>query len=126
MEEGEFNGIRTPGRRQLPAGRCEPIYHLPAVEAAPIPRFRLPATRTMSIKLILRTLVFLALLFVILYVGLTNPKEIDFYFPLASPKPLHQPAALIYFGIFAIGVLAGTMFHAGGKKGASKGGSDKK
>jgi len=65
----------------------------------------------MSIKLFLRTIVFLAALFVILYVGMTNPKEIDFYFPLLSAKPsapvLHQPAALIYFSIFAIGVLAG-------------------
>ncbi|MBI5380650.1 MAG: hypothetical protein HZA31_02000 [Opitutae bacterium] len=84
----------------------------------------------MSIKLFLRTLVFLALLFVILYVGMTNTKEIDFWFPLASPKPIHQPAALIYFGIFAIGVLAGTMLGAGGggkggKKSSSKGDSDK-
>jgi hypothetical protein len=84
----------------------------------------------MSIKLLLRTLVFLALLFVILYVGMTNPKEIDFYFPLISAKPnapvLHQPAALIFFGIFAIGVLAGTMINAGGGKRSSRGDSDKK
>jgi uncharacterized membrane protein YciS (DUF1049 family) len=80
----------------------------------------------MNFKLLLRTLVFLALLFVILYVGMTNPKEIDFWFPLASPKPLHQPAALIYFGLFAIGVLAGTMLHGGGRHGASRAGGDKK
>ena len=96
-----------------------------------MPRPGLPATLAiMSIKLFLRTLVFLAALFVILYVGMTNPKEIDFYFPLLSAKPsapvLHQPAALIYFGIFAIGVLAGTMFHAGGGKRSSRGDGDKK
>jgi len=90
-----------------------------------------PATlATMSIKLFLRIIVFLALLFVILYVGMTNTKEIDFYFPLVSAKPnapvLHQPAALIYFGIFAIGVLAGAMFNAGGGKRSSRGESDKK
>ena len=96
-----------------------------------MPRPGFPATlATMSIKLLLRILVFLALLFVILYVGMTNPKEIDFYFPLVSPKPnapiLHQPAALIYFGIFAIGVLAGAMFNAGGGKKSSRSDSDKK
>jgi len=84
----------------------------------------------MSIKLFLRVLIFLALLFVILYVGMTNTKEIDFYFPLVSAKPntpvLHQPAALIYFGIFAIGVLAGAMLFAGGGKHSSRGDSDKK
>jgi hypothetical protein len=84
----------------------------------------------MSIKLFLRTIVFLAALFVILYVGMTNPKEIDFYFPLISAKPnapvLHQPAALIFFGIFAIGVLAGTMVNAGGGKRSSRGDGDKK
>ena len=89
---------------------------------------QLAALLPMSIKLILRTIVFLALLFVVVYVGLTNPREIDFYFPLASPKPVHQPAALIYFGVFAIGVLAGTMLHAGGgsKRGAAKSGGEKK
>jgi hypothetical protein len=84
----------------------------------------------MSIKLLIRTLVVLVLLFVILYVGMTNTKEIDFYFPLIAAKPnapvLHQPAALIYFGIFAIGVLAGTMLNAGGGKRSSRGDSDNK
>jgi hypothetical protein len=84
----------------------------------------------MSIKLFLRVIVFLALLFVILYVGMTNPKEIDFYFPLLAAKPsvpvLHQPAALIYFGIFAIGVLAGAMLFAGGGKRSSRSDGDKK
>jgi hypothetical protein len=84
----------------------------------------------MSIKLFLRVIVFLALLFVILYVGMTNPKEIDFYFPLVTAKPnlpvLHQPAALIYFGIFAIGVLAGAMLFSGGGKRSSRGDGEKK
>ena len=85
-----------------------------------MPRADSQPPSSMSIKLFLRTIVFLALLFVILYVGMTNTKEIDFWFPIASPKPIHQPAALIYFGIFAIGVLAGTMLGAGSGKGAKK------
>lgn len=71
----------------------------------------------MSFKAILRTVVFLALLFVMLYVGMHNTQVIDFYFPIAGTTkqaPIHAPAALIYFGIFAIGVFAGMALHTGG------------
>lgn len=72
-------------------------------------------------KAILKTFVLLIILFVMLYVGMNNGHEIDFRFPIAGmtdKKPVHASAALIYFGIFAIGVLAGTMLHTsgGGKK----------
>ena len=72
-------------------------------------------------KAILKTFVLLIILFVMLYVGMNNGHEIDFRFPIAGmtdKKPVHASAALIYFGIFAIGVLAGTMLHtsSGGKK----------
>jgi uncharacterized membrane protein YbhN (UPF0104 family) len=68
-------------------------------------------------KAILKTFVLLIILFVILYVGMNNGHEIDFRFPIAGitdKKPVHASAALIYFGIFAIGVLAGTMLHTSG------------
>jgi hypothetical protein len=71
----------------------------------------------MNFKAILRTIVFLALLFVVLYVGMNNTHVIDFYFPLAgttTKHPIHTSAALIYFGIFAIGVFAGMALHTGG------------
>lgn len=73
-------------------------------------------------KAILKTFVLLVILFVMLYVGMNNGHEIDFRFPIAGvtdKKPVHASAALIYFGIFAIGVLAGTMLHTssgGGKR----------
>lgn len=75
-------------------------------------------------KAILKTIVLLIILFVILYVGMNNGHEIDFRFPIAGmtdKKPVHASAALIYFGIFAIGVLAGTMLHtgSGGRKSSS-------
>lgn len=64
-----------------------------------------------------------------LYVGMNNPHAIDFQFPVAGTTvkdPIRAQAALIYFGIFAIGVLAGTIltFGSGGKAGG--GGSAKK
>jgi hypothetical protein len=76
------------------------------------------------IKAILKTTAFLALLFVMLYVGMNNPQAIDFHFPVAgttAKTPLRASAALIYFGIFAVGVLGGTILAAGsgGKRGAA-------
>jgi uncharacterized membrane protein YciS (DUF1049 family) len=69
----------------------------------------------MSFKTFLRTLVFLAMLFVVLYAGMNNTETISFSFPLAFEKPVHQQAGIIFFVIFAVGVLAGTMLHGGGK-----------
>lgn len=77
----------------------------------------------MNFATFFKTVVFLALLFVMLYVGMNNTHAIDFYFPIAgttAKKPIHESAALIFFGVFAIGVLAGTMLHGGGKGGGSK------
>ena len=80
-------------------------------------------------KAVLKTFALLIILFVILYVGMNNVHEIDFRFPIAGltdKKPLHATAALIYFGIFAIGVLAGTMLHSSGGGGKKGGGSKDK
>ena len=84
----------------------------------------------MNFATLLKTLVILAVLFVMLYVGMNNTHEINFFFPIAgttAKKPIYESAALIFFGIFAIGVLAGTIMHIGGKGGAAKkSGSDRK
>jgi uncharacterized membrane protein YciS (DUF1049 family) len=70
----------------------------------------------MNFKLFLRTVVFLAILFVILYVGANNPQSIKFVFPMIWDKPVEQPAYLVFFCIFAVGVLAGAVLGAGGGK----------
>lgn len=84
----------------------------------------------MSFKAVVKTLVFLALLFVMLYVGMNNPQQIDFQFPIAgttAKNPIHAPAAMIYFGVFAVGVFAGMLLHTGKSGGGSKksGGKEK-
>jgi uncharacterized membrane protein YciS (DUF1049 family) len=79
---------------------------------------------SMNLKAVLRTIVFLALLFVMLYVGMNNTHVIDFHFPIAGTTdkaPIHTSAALIFFGVFAIGVFAGMALHVGG--GAKKRGA---
>jgi uncharacterized membrane protein YciS (DUF1049 family) len=78
----------------------------------------------MSFKAVLKSIVFLALLFVVLYMGMNNTHTIDFFFPIVAKEKIRASAALIFFGLFAVGVLAGTVLASGGgKKG---GGGDKK
>jgi predicted transporter len=74
-------------------------------------------------KAVVKTIVLLAILFVMLYVGMNNTLGIDFYFPVAGTTdktPIHQSAALIYFGVFAVGVLAGTVMTVGGGRNGGK------
>jgi uncharacterized membrane protein YciS (DUF1049 family) len=76
------------------------------------------------LKAVLKTTALLAILFVMLYVGMNNIHVIDFRFPLAgatSKEPIRASAALIYFGIFAVGLLAGTILTAGGSGGRQGG-----
>ena len=79
-------------------------------------------------KAVFKTFFLLIILFVMLYVGMNNTKEIDFNFPVAGStdkKPIHESAALIYFGVFAVGVFAGTMLHSGKGGGKKSAGSSK-
>jgi len=80
----------------------------------------------MNAKMFLRAFVFLVLLFAVLYTGMANPHRIDFYFPILLDKKVTQPAALLYFGMFAVGVIAGMMLNAGGSGGKSGEGSGSK
>ena len=75
----------------------------------------------MNAKTLFRGVIFLLLLFVVLYVGMENPHRIDFYFPVLLEKKISQPAALLFFGMFAAGVLAGMMLNSGGEKKSSGG-----
>jgi hypothetical protein len=82
------------------------------------------------LKVVVKTIALLAILFVMLYVGMNNTHPIDFLFPVAgttAKSPIHASAALIYFGVFAVGVLAGTILTfgagsggGGGRKGGAK------
>jgi hypothetical protein len=71
----------------------------------------------MSVKAFFRLFVFLLTLFIILYIGVNNRQSADFNFPLLLDKRVNTDAWEIYFGMFAIGVLAGAALTAGGGKG---------
>jgi uncharacterized membrane protein YciS (DUF1049 family) len=75
------------------------------------------------LKAVFKTIALLAILFVMLYVGMNNTHTVDFNFPVAGAtanKPIHANAALIYFGVFAVGVLAGTILTVGAGSGGGK------
>ena|SRR5688572_29167029 len=113
----------------LPGGPIAGLFRQNPFGAA----FRLPLTtglpkgRSMSFSAVLKSIGFLAILFVMLYVGMNNPKPIEFNFPIGTTAkdPIRAQAGLIYFGIFAVGVLAGTMLHTGGGKKKSNAGREK-
>jgi len=82
------------------------------------------------LKAVVKTIALLAILFVMLYVGMNNTHKVDFHFPVAGvteQKPIRASAGFIYFGIFAVGVLAGTILAVGrgGGGGRRSGAKDK-
>ena len=80
----------------------------------------------MNAKTLFRGTIFLLLLFVVLYVGMENTHRVDFYFPLLLEKKISQPAALLFFGMFAVGVLAGMTLNSGGEKKSGGDGESRK
>lgn len=78
----------------------------------------------MNFKLIFKTLFIIAVLSLLVLMGLNNPNTIELHLPHVKPEwptVLKQPAALMYFGFFGVGFLAGTIVMAGGgKRAASK------
>jgi uncharacterized membrane protein YciS (DUF1049 family) len=80
-------------------------------------------------KAFVKILALLCILFAVLYVGMNNIQQIDFNFPVAGitdKKPVHTSAALIFFGMFAIGLIAGTLLNVGGKSGGKRGAGKEK
>jgi uncharacterized membrane protein YciS (DUF1049 family) len=75
----------------------------------------------MSFKVLFRVIVFLAILFVLLYIGSHNRQSVDFNFPILLDKKWTDEGGIVFFVMFAAGVLAGALLTAGsGGKGRSK------
>jgi uncharacterized integral membrane protein len=81
----------------------------------------------MNTKLLLKTVFLIAILLLLVIMGMNNRQTVELRMPPLMPKEQKMPAAIMYFGFFAIGVLSGTVLTAGGKgsKGASKSKSEK-
>ena len=72
----------------------------------------------MNAKLLLKTIFFIAVLLLLVLMGMHNRGAVDFTLPPLLNRIIKQPAALMYFAFFAVGVITGTIMTAGlGKKG---------
>ena len=69
-----------------------------------------------SMKTLLRAIVFLAMLFVFLYVGINNNHQVAFSFPVMQKEKIQATAAVLFFAMFAVGVVAGIALGSGGQK----------
>jgi uncharacterized membrane protein YciS (DUF1049 family) len=70
---------------------------------------------------IFRTFGFLLILFVVIYIGTENTQIVDFRFSLLLDKPARTSASLVYFTVFAVGVIGGTLLNAGRSSANAKG-----
>ena len=75
----------------------------------------------MNLMMVLKTLFFMGVLSFLVLMGLHNQRVVAFNLPVLQ-QDIRQPAALMYFGFFAVGVLTGTIAALGQrpKKPASK------
>ena len=77
----------------------------------------------MNAKLLLKTIFLMIVLLLLVIMGMHNQRLVPFVLPPLVRHPVSQPAAIMYFVFFAIGVITGTVLTAGGGKkgGASSG-----
>jgi len=97
----------------LPHSKARLILAQPALRLAKSAAGGFDADLLLMASIIFRTLGFLLILFVVVYIGTENTHTIDFRFSLLLEKPVRTSAALAYFAVFAVGVIGGTLLNAG-------------
>jgi uncharacterized integral membrane protein len=71
----------------------------------------------MNAKLLLKTLFLMLVLLLLVIMGMNNRTSVPFSLPPLVRRPVFQPAAIMYFAFFAVGMISGTVLTAGvGKK----------
>ena len=105
-----------------PSSATGPEKSTPRADAGKVLKSRPPAATLGPMKILLRAVVFLAMLFVVLYIGMNNTHLIDFSFPLLLKEKIRATAAVVYFAVFAVGVVAGLALGSG--SGKSRGSSE--
>ena len=76
-------------------------------------------------KLFLKTIFVLAVAGLLILMGMKNRSSVSFNLEPVLPKPISEPAALMYFGFFAIGFVTAKVMSGSGGKGASSGSAAK-
>ncbi len=68
----------------------------------------------MNAKLLLKTVFLMIILLLLVIMGMYNRGSVPFVLPPLVTHAVSQPAAIMYFAFFAVGVLTGTVLTAGG------------
>jgi hypothetical protein len=87
------------------------------------------AKSAMNFKLIFKSLVILSAVFLMVIMGMYNPKPVALsmpYIPHVLPRNQTHPAALMYTAFFALGFLVGAILMSGGGSKKSGGSSNPK
>ncbi len=75
----------------------------------------------MKAMVFLKVVIVTAIFLLLVLIGLNNRGPVDFRLPPVLAEVVRQPAALMYFGFFAVGVLTGAVLciptKSGGKSG---------
>jgi uncharacterized integral membrane protein len=74
----------------------------------------------MNAKLLLKTIFMIGILLLLVIMGMNNRQTVELSMPPLIPKTQRLPAAMMYFGFFAVGVLTGTVLTAGRKRSGGK------
>ena len=68
----------------------------------------------MNAKILFKTVFTMGVLLLLLLMGMHNRTPVDFSLPPVLKQTLQQPAALMYFAFFGVGVLTGAVIIGGG------------
>lgn len=67
-------------------------------------------------KILFKTVFTMGVLLLLVLMGMHNRAPVDFTLPPVLKQTLQQPAALMYFAFFGVGVLFGLVMTAGGSR----------
>jgi len=70
----------------------------------------------MSAMQVIKTVFFMVVLLFLVLMGVYNRGMVNFQLPPVLREEVRQPAALMYFGFFAVGVITGTLAALGQSK----------
>jgi hypothetical protein len=65
---------------------------------------------------VVKTVFFMGVLLFLVLMGVDNRGTVNFQLPPVLQEEVRQPAALMYFGFFAVGVITGTLAALGQRK----------
>jgi len=76
--------------------------------------------KLMKAMLLIKILFVAAIFMLLVLMGLHNRAQVDFNLPPLLTSQVQEPAALMYFAFFAVGLITGTILSMGGQKETSK------